>query len=137
MSRLIKSALSVFAAGVVVLATSTAAHADTVGHNACDKIVESSTCEIHWENRNLTVTGGVVFSAYGEYVTLSDYYADGKGVYVKVSWGNVFWSYWLTTGDNTGYGHDLNIKDGTVVTIKGCQTDNGALINCYDETMKA
>ena len=112
------------------------ASADTKWKNDCAKITETSNCNIWWSSSSsqAPVVGEVFFHSYGEWVELSDYKTDGKGVYARITYtvgGNTYVDhvYSYSGSDNNYEKVDYDMPEKTLVHIKGCQTDNGILEN--------
>jgi hypothetical protein len=125
------------------------ASADRVRNSECAKTSEDSYCAIWWMsdasigNDILDSVGWAVFTSHGEGLELLDREADGKGIYVRIKY---------TLGSSTYYDHvysfsgpsnnfeerDYDLPEGTLVDIRGCQTNNGNhSINCRDANIRA
>lgn len=136
-------------AALIVGGTSSAAYADYKG-STCFAASDDNggvNCEIdYWPNSDTNpnnLAGAAGFRAYGEHLYVEDLKADGRGVYVAARWYdsstglNHYYDYKLTSGAGSGYDENLSIPEGIKVTVTGCQTDNGSLLNCISRTATA
>lgn len=126
-------------ATVLVGATSTVAYADTYNYwcETAGNDAGGRNCVVAFYNGGGTNVGDADFKAYGEVIYLRDYVADGRGVFASAAWydgGNRYAEHWLTAGANTIYELNLSIPEGTHVTFTVCQTNDGYLLNCVDQT---
>jgi hypothetical protein len=149
MHKWLKAAFVGAIAVAAVGATSSAAYAD-VYTSTCFASVDDSggvDCEVDYFPNSDTnpnnLAGAAGFEAYGEHLYAYDFKADGRGVYVAARWYdshtglNHFYDYRLTSGAHTSHDENLSIPEGIKVTLTGCQTDNGSLLNCRNRTATA
>jgi hypothetical protein len=139
MSKILRALTgAILVAGFAMTSAGTAS-ADTFGQRNCGK-KESSTqeCNVWWVNSGLRVVADVVFKASDEKLVLHDHLADGKGLFVRISWGSTYDDVYNTFGADKVVRKDYNIIDGTRVYIRACQSDNGRYdINCVSTWTEA
>lgn len=121
------------------------ASADHAHKSACAKTGESPQCRMWWGARDsdiLDSVGWAVFSSNGEWLEIQDEAFDGRGIYVRIKY---------TLGSSTYYDHvysfsgasnnyeerNYDLPEGTLVHMRGCQTDNGREFNCIDANIQA
>lgn len=144
MRKTIRAAVGATLVAGFALASAGIASADQGRVGDCAKISETSICDLwftHTASGQTTIVSDAVFHAYGEYAVLSDYKADGRGIYMKLTWEIGRTTYiqeiYNTKGAGTAVQKDFSIAEGIVIDFKACQTDDGALLNCVYADMKA
>jgi hypothetical protein len=77
--------------------------------------------------------GHVEFEDYGEVLTASDDWPDGRGVRAYLNWAGGNSASALDEGFDTDRAHrNLDIPEGTKVTLTMCYTKNGLDVACSD-----
>ncbi|MFI7410822.1 hypothetical protein ACIBU0_19380 [Streptomyces sp. NPDC049627] len=93
------------------------------------------------DNSYLVDAGVASFYAYDEILTAWDQEKDGLGVYVKASWTSGGTSHSREVAAVNGSGDvdsaNLDIPEGTKVTVKACQRQSGEIHNCLTVTATA
>ncbi|WP_328910223.1 hypothetical protein OG230_12305 [Streptomyces sp. NBC_00234] len=144
MRRLARSILVAASAAALFGAMSGVSYAWTQPLSLCEGSEQDAgavDCHVRFwtDNSYLEEAGIGYFTAYGERLTARDSHADGYGVYAKATWaaGGQSGEVWATGGSGDSDSADLTFPEGSKITLKVCQTDNGGLYNCLSVTATA
>ena len=131
MSKILHALVGAILVVGFAMASAGTAGADTGYQDDCTlKLDEHQICRVWWFNEDLDLVGHVVFHLHDEKLGLVDFKADGRGLFVRISWGSTYDQVYNTKGASKAVWKDYNIADGTLVYITACQTDNGKELNC-------
>jgi hypothetical protein len=143
MRKTLRAVVGAFLVTAFTFAFAGVASADRSWINDCDKEKGeyAAICDIWWTegSTQAPVIADALFHSWDESAEVNDYKADGKGVYMRLTWTvdgtkhvRHLYSY---KGNSRG---NYVIPEGTPVYIHACQTDDGDIgINCRNEAQNA